>query len=230
MSIFRRISDIISANLNDMVEGYEDPEKMLRQAIREMETAIDNAKPDVAKAMANEKTTAKELATNERECEAWASRAAKAVEQGDDDLARKALSRKREYDKIAAALRDQHAATADAVQTLRRQLEAMQAKLKDAQRRLGTLVARKRAADVRAKMAKSEAGISTEIDQDAFRKFDRLERKVEMAEAEASAMSELAQCSRELEAKDDDSPSRAAEDLEIEAELEELKKKKKDGA
>jgi phage shock protein A len=167
------------------------------------------------------------LATNERECEAWEGRAAKAVEQGDDELARKALSRKREYDKIVAALRDQHAATADAVQTLRRQLEAMQAKLKDAQRRLGTLAARKRAADVRAKMAKSDAGVSTDLDQDAFDKFDRLERKVEMAEAEAQAMSELAQSSRELDDHDELSSSREADDLEIEAELEALKQKKK---
>jgi phage shock protein A len=228
MSIFRRISDIITANLNDLVEKHEDPETMLRQAIREMETAIANAKPDVAKAMANEKTTAKELATNERECGLWAERAAKAVEQGDDELARKALSRKREYEKLVAALRDQHAATGDAVKTLRHQLEAMQAKMKDAERRLGTLTARKRAADLRTKMAKSEAGIATDMDQDAFRKFDRLEKRVEMAEAEAAAMSELAQCSSELERDSEESTARAAEDLEIEAELAALKKKKLD--
>src|SRR6188474_1472406 len=111
MSIFRRITDIISANLNDLVENYEDPETMLRQAIREMEAAIAGARPDVAKAMANEKTTAKELANNEKECEAWGVRAQKAVDQGDDELARKAISRKREYEKIVAALRDQHAAS-----------------------------------------------------------------------------------------------------------------------
>ena len=72
---------------------------------------------------------------------------------GDDDLARKALVRKKEAETVAAALRDQQQATADASQTLRRQLEAMQAKLADAERRLGTLAARKRAADVPARMA-----------------------------------------------------------------------------
>lgn len=59
MGLFKRISDIVSANLNDMVERFEDPEQMLRQAIREMEEAIGRAKPDVARAMANEKTLAK---------------------------------------------------------------------------------------------------------------------------------------------------------------------------
>jgi len=226
MGIFKRISDIVSANFNDLVEGYEDPEKMLRQAIREMEDAISTAKPDVAKAMASEKTIAKELASNEAQVTVWTHRAETAVEAGDDDLARKAITRKKEYEKIAAALRDQHEAAVEASQTLRRQLEAMQAKLKDAQRRLGTLTARQKAAQVRAKVAQSQAGLTPELDQDAFNKFDRLARKVEMAEAEAEALSELARSEREL--------GKAGEDLEsveeisdTEAELLELKKKMK---
>ena len=67
MSIFKRISDIITANLNDMMESYEDPEQMLRQATREMEDAIAEAKPSVAKAMAHEKRISKQLASNEKE-------------------------------------------------------------------------------------------------------------------------------------------------------------------
>ena len=226
MGIFQRISDIVSANFNDLVEEYEDPEKMLRQAIREMEEAIGTAKPDVARAMASEKTVAKELASNEAQVAVWTRRAETAVEAGDDDLARKAITRKKEYEKIAAALRDQHEAAVEASQTLRRQLEAMQAKLKDAQRRLGTLTARQKAAQVRAKVAQSQAGLTPELDQDAFNKFDRLARKVEMAEAEAEALSELARSERDL--------GKAGEDLEsveeisdTEAELLELKKKMK---
>ena len=226
MGIFKRISDIISANFNDMVEGYEDPEKMLRQAIREMEEAIGNAKPDVARAMASEKTVAKELASNEAQVTVWTHRAETAVEAGDDDLARKAITRKKEYEKIAAALRDQHDAAIEASQTLRRQLEAMQAKLKDAQRRLGTLTARQKAAQVRAKVAQSQAGLTPELDQDAFNKFDRLARKVEMAEAEAEAFSELARSERELGKPSEDIES-VEEISDTEAELLELKKKMK---
>lgn len=221
MGIFKRISDIVSANLNDLVESYEDPEKMLRQAVREMEEAIRNAKPDVAKAMANEKTIAKELASNEAQCETWAKRAETAVGAGDDDLARKALTRKKEYEKIVAALKDQQEAATEASQTLRRQLEAMQAKLKEAERRLGTLVARKKAAEVRTKMAESQAALGANLDRDAFDKFERLTKKVEMAEAEAEAMSELARSGRDADAAEELS----AEDLDIEAELAALKKK-----
>ena len=226
MGIFKRISDIISANFNDMVEGYEDPEKMLRQAIREMEEAIGNAKPDVARAMASEKTVAKELASNEAQVTVWTHRAETAVEAGDDDLARKAITRKKEYEKITAALRDQHDAAIEASQTLRRQLEAMQAKLKDAQRRLGTLTARQKAAQVRAKLAQSQAGLTPELDQNAFNKFDRLARKVEMAEAEAEAFSELARSERELGRPSEDLES-VEEISDTEAELLELKKKMK---
>ena len=226
MGIFQRISDIISANFNDLVEEYEDPEKMLRQAIREMEDAIGTAKPDVARAMASEKTVAKELASNEAQVATWAQRAETAVEAGDDDLARKAISRKKEYEKIAAALRDQHEAAAEASQTLRRQLEAMQAKLKDAQRRLGTLTARQKAASVRAKVAQSQAGLTADLNQDAFDKFDRLARKVEMAEAEAEAFSELARSERGAGETEEDIES--SEELsDTEAELLELKKKMK---
>jgi phage shock protein A len=223
MSIFKRIQDIISANLNDMVADYENPEQMLRQAVREMEDAIHKARPDVAKAMANDKTIAKELAANSAQVSTWEERAVSAVESGDDKLARKALERKKEYEKIAAALADQHVAAGEASQMLRRQLEAMEAKLADAQRRLSTLVARNRAAEIRTKMATSEGAVRLD-ENDAFSKFDRLSKKVEMAEAEAEAMAELARGRKPAEetAREPDEPSSA--DLEVDAELAALKK------
>src|ERR1700676_2136455 len=107
MGLFKRISDIVSANLNDMVESWEEPEKMLKQAVREMETAIDQARRSVAKAMASEKLVGKELLENERHAEQWQTRAESAVAAGDDTLALKALARKREHESVAAALRDQ---------------------------------------------------------------------------------------------------------------------------
>ena len=229
MGIFKRISDIVSANFTDLVEEYEDPEKMLKQAIREMEAAIGKAKPDVVRTMANEKTAAKELASNEAQVAAWAQRAEKAVEVGDDDLARKAITRKKEYEKVVAALRDQQQAMAEASQTLRRQLEAMQAKLKDAQRRLGTLTARQKAAQVRAKAAQTQVGVTPELDRDAFDKFDRMARKVEMAEAEAEALTELARSERAGAATNENMGEPVAEDLDTEAELLELKKKAQRG-
>jgi len=220
MGIFKRINDIVSANLNDMVESWEEPEKMLKQAIREMEVSIEDSKRSVAKAMASEKMLGKELLENHRQADEWQRRAEQAVESGNDDLARKALARKQEHEKVAAALSDQHTASQEAVVALRRQLEAMQAKLADAKRRLSTLVVRKKAADMRARVQLGTADAT--LNTDAFAKFDRLREKVEMAEAEAEALREL---SGPTPTENGTSEIAVDEDLEVDAELIKLKKK-----
>jgi phage shock protein A len=224
MGLFRRISDIISANLNDMVEGFEDPERLLRQAVREMEESIAEVTQQTAKAMANEKTLARELERNRQQVDQWQGRAEAAVEAGDDELARKALARKNEYAKVAAALEDQLTAASEATGTLRRQLDAMKAKLAEAKRNLATLSARKRAADFRKRMETQAAGLTAEVDEDAFAKFERLKSKVEQAEAEAEALAELRGGPAEPEPSAEEAPE---EDVDVAAELAELKKKLK---
>ena len=223
MGVFGRISDIISANLNDFTERFEDPEKMLKQAIREMEDSISEVTGQTAKAMANEKTLARELQRNKAQVEQWVSRAEKAVEAGDDDLARKALARKNEHQKVVEALEDQLRAAEEASRTLKRQLSAMKAKLAEAKRNLTTLSARKRAADFRKKLDSQAAGLTAEVDDSAFAKFDRLKSKVEQAEAEAEAIAEL----RGLEAGGtaEDVADIPEEDVDVAAELAELKQR-----
>jgi phage shock protein A len=226
MGIFSRVSDIVSANLNDLVEKHENPEKLLRQAVREMETAISKSKRDVAKAMASEQLAKKERTSNHEQANLWERRATLAVESGDDDLARKALVRKREYEKLYTALDDHVAAMSEASGSLRRQLEGMQSKLSEARRRLETLTARRRAANVRAEMAALAANAEPQLNKNAFEKFERLSRKVERAEAEADAMAELAseQLGKEqLDAVFD--KFERDEDLGIDAELAALKNK-----
>jgi phage shock protein A len=106
MGIFKRISDILSANFNDMVENWEEPEIMLKQAIREMETTIEESNRSVAKAMASEKLVGKELLENQRQAKEWQARAETDVAAGDDNLARKAMARKQENEKVTAARLD----------------------------------------------------------------------------------------------------------------------------
>jgi phage shock protein A len=226
MGLFKRISDIISANLGEMAEQFEDPEKMLKQAIREMEESIQKATDETARAMASEKKLARELASNENELRQWQSRAEKAVESGDDELARKALTRKQEHDKLVVALKDQMSAAGDASRTLRTQLDGMKAKLAEAKRNLATLSARKRAADVRKKAytAKTEVG-EVGLNDEAFQKFERMKEKVEMAEAEAEALAEL----QGITPADDFSSDFSSGDSDIEAQLEALKKKREKG-
>jgi len=225
MGLFKRISDIISANLNEMTEGFEDPEKMLKQAIREMEQSIADATQETAKVLANEKLISKELANNERQAADWQKKAEQAVSAGDDGLARKALSRKQEHQKLVTALQDQVTAAQDASRTLKHQLEGMQAKLSEAKRNLATLSARQRAADFKKKMHTNEVAVeSGAATDDAFAKFERMREKVERAEAEAEALAELRGV-KSTASDDFSSPSSSADD-EIDAELAELKRKK----
>ncbi len=192
MKLFQRISDIIAANFNDIAESWEDPEKMLRQAIREMDQSIQEATQETAKVMASQKVLAKQSAYNQQELSAWQHKAERAVHAGDDELARKALSRKREHEKLVIALQDQLQATEEASRTLKNQLAGMQARLSEAKRNLATLVARKRAADFRKKMHSMPGLLDSPLDdKNAFAKFDRLQARVEQAEAEADALAEL---------------------------------------
>jgi phage shock protein A len=214
MGLFKRLQDIITANLGDAVEGSDNPEPLLRQAIVEMDAAIREAKQETARAMAAEKLAANELADSERQSRDWQSQAEKAVRGGDDALARKALSRKQEHDKVSAALRDQTAAAAEASRTLRHQLEAMQAKLAEAKRRIGTLSARQSAAAARMKSA------DVNFETEAFAKFDRISGKIARVEAEAEAMREL-----ETGGRPNPEAASAGNGDDIEAELAELKKK-----
>lgn len=226
MGLFQRISDIISANLNEMTEEFEDPELMLKQAIREMEQSIADATQETAKVLANEKLLARELSTNRKQAEEWHQKAEQAVSAGDDSLARKALTRKQEHQKLVTALDDQLEAARDAGKTLKHQLEGMQAKLAEAKRNLSTLSARKRAADFKKKVHTAATDLELNLTpDDAFAKFDRLREKVERAEAEADALAELRGGSVAVDREIEELKSSA--DEEIDEELAALKKKHK---
>ena len=192
MGLFKRFSDIISANINDLVDRMEDPEKGLRQAIREMEDSIQTATSETAKVLANQKRLEKELSRNEAEADACNLRAEECVDAGDDDGARDALTKAAEYEKLNASVKEQLTAATGASDVLKEQLAGMTSKLEEAKRSLATLSARKKAADIRRQAieATNNAG-DVVLEQAAFDKFDRLREKVEMAEAEAEAMAEL---------------------------------------
>jgi phage shock protein A len=221
MGVFKRISDIMSANLNDMIETWEEPEQMLRHAVREMEASIEQSQRSVARAIASDKLVAKEIATNHQQAEQWQARAESAVTAGDDALAIKALAKKQEHKKLTDALRDQHASAIEATATLRRQLEGMRTKLAEAKRRLGTLTARKKAADLQTRVQLGK--IDPHLKTDAFAKFDRFREKVEIAEAEADALRELAGGGCAVDESVETVPD--SHQLNLDAELAQLKQK-----
>ena len=189
MRLFRRIGDIIAANLNDLVDRFEDPEVMLKQAIREMETMIEETTGAAARAIASERLLAKDLADHERKARRWHARAEEAVVQGDDDLARQAIARAQEHEALAHALIEQRSAAQQTAQALRDQVNAMRAKQAEARRKLASLSGRRQVvAAGRALRGMAGAASCTE---DGFARFDRLRPQIERAEAEAEALGEL---------------------------------------
>lgn len=223
MSIFSRISDIISANLNDLIDGIENPEKMLRQAVREMESTIGKATDSLAGMIAGQKLATRELEKNRQALSLWTERTQAAVRDGNDELARTAIGRKQEHAKLIAALQDDLRASDETIGKLRLQLNGMQAKLAEAKRRLTVLSTRKRAADLRNRVNLAVEGAS--IDTNAFAKFEHMREKVEMAEAQADAMRELGYRPDAVETAP--APEPHGDNPEVEAELAELKSRLK---
>jgi phage shock protein A len=214
MGIFRRINDIISANLNDLVERFEDPEAMLRQAVREMDDVIATTSAAAARSIAAEKLLTKELDAQRERSAAWQRRAEAAVLAADDVLARQALVRRREHESLMRALEEQRASTQAANARLRRQIAAMYARRAEGGRKLATLAARRTAA-----RARMHGGCGTSA-VEAFARFDRLSERIELAEAEADALVELDHGGDEwLTRLDAEEDSRA-----IDAELAEMRK------
>jgi len=141
LGIFSRAGDILTANLNEIVDRFEKPGTDAQAGCREMEGAISASRQDVARRVADGKILARQLAASEEQVKVWGQRAREAVKASDDLLARKAIARRLDHEGRIEAFRRRHGQIYAATETIRERLEAMEAKLREARRRLGTLVA-----------------------------------------------------------------------------------------
>lgn len=189
MRLFQRLGDILSANVSELVERYEDPELLLRQAVREMEESVRAALESAVRVVAHEKILSRQLGDEERAVAAWRERATAAVRNGNDAAALEALRSKREREWVLAALAEQLAEASQGAQSLRRQIESMRLRLEEAKRKLSLLAARQRSAQARQQLLREFSAVP--IGDEAFQKFERMCRKVEQNEAEADALAEL---------------------------------------
>lgn len=218
-NIFVRITDIISANINDMIDRVEDPERMIKQIIREMEENIRRAKDGVIDAIASEKQLAKELEFHQKQAREWGLKAEGALKADKEDLARKALARRKEHDKIAKNMEAAHDAARKTSENLKSQLRALENRLDEAKRKQSTLKARQRAAQARQDMGKTINLFQRGLD--AQDKFTRMEDRVLEIEARSEAIAELDDEKSDLEKEFD----KLEIETDVEIELEELKKK-----
>ena len=188
-NLFKRISDVIAANLNDLVDRVEDPERMIKQLIREMEENISSAREGVIDAVASEKQLSKELDSQRRQAEEWQQRARLALESGNETLAREALTRKKEHDGIATSLDASWQSARRTSERLKSQLRALEAKLEEARLKKGSLVARQRAAQAREQMDQVQDRFQTGLDLN--HSLGRMADKVGEMEARMEAREEL---------------------------------------
>ncbi len=188
MSIFGRLGDIVKANINDLLDRAEDPEKMIKQMVIEMEEAVNKATLAVGQAIANEKSLERQFKRQKAQAEGWQEKAVQAVQAGRDDLAKQALQRKATLESNAGDLERMFLEAQTSTGSLRGQLDQLKGKLDEARLRQNTLIARSKAAKAKKQVAQTFAGVGS----DAFSKFDKLEEKVEKTEAEAEAFAQLA--------------------------------------
>jgi len=188
MGLFSRIADLFRSNVNDALDKAEDPEKMLKQMVLDMEDSVNKTTLAVANAIANEKGLARRIESERINGQDWHEKAKLALQAGNEELAKAALEKKAIADKNVADLQPSVEQARQATTTMREQLNALKRKLDEARARQSTLVARSQAAKAQKQLAQAATGVGT----DAFSKFDKFESKIEKLEAEASAFEQLA--------------------------------------
>lgn len=190
MGILSRLATLIKSNLNDLISRSEDPEKMLEQIVLDMNTQLLEAKKQVAVSIADEKRLRAQADQQKALVADWEKKAMLAVRAGNDELAREALSRKKEHLAIAEQYEQQWAKQKQAVDQLKLALRALNSKIEEAKRKKGLLIARKKRAEAQRAIQETMSGLRS---SSAFDSFDRMSEKIERMEAEAEAGAELAE-------------------------------------
>ena len=190
MGLFDRFRRVVKSNINDMISKAENPEKMLTQLIEDMNGQLIESKKAVASAIADEKQLERQLLQQRAQTEDWEKRAVLAVEEGKDELAKRALVRKQDLDEYVSSYQDQWQAQRDSVEQLKGSLRDLTQKIEEAQRKKNILIARTKRAEAQQRI---QATLSTSRDTSAFEAFDRMAKKVDQIEAQADAEREIDQ-------------------------------------
>lgn len=216
MGIFSRMSDIINANINAMLDKAEDPEKMIRLIIQEMEDTLVEVRSSSVRVLADRKAAGRRLEQLEAEARAWEGKARLAIGKGRDDLARAALQEKHEIEDEVDAVGRELAATDEHIERLNDEIAKLQAKLNDAK-------AKKKALVIRSQTVESRIKVRRQVNRDAldgaFARFEHFERRMDNLESQLDAMDLGREAAPSLAAE----INALAEDEKIGAELERLK-------
>ena len=181
MSVFSRMSDIVNSNINALLDKAEDPAKMVRLIIQEMEETLVEVRSTSARAIADRKELTRRHEHLCREASEWERKAELAVAKDRDDLARAALVEKSKADEVAAAVEAELGALEETLAKLNEDIGALQQKIKDAKTRQNAILVRGEAAKVRLGVRRQ---LSDHNIDDAMSRFELYERKMDDLEGQ----------------------------------------------
>jgi len=189
MALLERVATLIRANLNDLIDKAEEPEKMIKQVILDMQNQLLQVKTQVAIAITDQHLLMKKQQENEAASNDWVRKAELAVDKGQDDLARAAIERSMTAKNMAASFAEQVADQTAQVDTLKTALRKLELKLQEAQNKSDVLIAQHRRSRALSRASDARMKIG---DGSKAAAFDRVKNRVQHAEAVSHAKSELA--------------------------------------
>ncbi|ANB51214.1 phage shock protein PspA [Aeromonas veronii] len=202
MSIFSRLADIINSNLTALLDKAEDPQKMVRLIIQEMEDELVKERSNLARFLASQKEIGRQVARHQERVDEWQAKAELALTKGREDLARAALIEKKKQTELSEALYREQQAVDSGIEKLGEEIRQLEAKLEDAR-------ARQKAMAIRTEAASSRLNVQSQVargeSQAVVSKFERMERRIDEMEARADlgqSDKALAQQFAELEVDD----------------------------
>lgn len=202
MSIFSRLADIINSNLTALLDKAEDPQKMVRLIIQEMEDELVKERSNLARFLASQKEIGRQVARHQELVDEWQAKAELALTKGREDLARAALIEKKKQTELSETLYREQQAVDSGIEKLGEEIRQLEAKLEDAR-------ARQKAMAIRTEAASSRLNVQSQVargeSQAVVSKFERMERRIDEMEARADlgqSDKALAQQFAELEVDD----------------------------
>ena len=184
MGVFSRFTDIINSNINNLLDKAEDPAKMVRLIIQEMEDTLVEVRSSSAKTLADKKDLARQISRFETDATQWQEKAELALSKDREDLARAALMEKKKCAENAAALTEELSHVDEHIAKLQSEISQLQDKLADAKSRQKAIIMREKTAHSRLKVKKN---IDSDRVNDALSRFDRYERKIDDIEAQVES-------------------------------------------
>lgn len=188
MGLFDRLWRVIRANINSLVGAAEDPEKILEQAVMDMQEDLVQLRQAVAGAIAAQKRTERQCSQAESTAAEWYQRAQLALQKGEENLAREALTRKKSYQETATAMKASLGQQNAVVTQLKENMRAIESKISEAKSKKDMYIARARSAKASERLQEMMGNLNT---GSALSAFERMEEKVMQLESRSEAIAEL---------------------------------------